>query len=128
MAAQLAKGAEINGVTYSGETFAGVTELRGTDIIEIEPQPEPEPEPEIEPQPEPITPISTTPDTSNVKVWSFNHVIYIANAPDTEFKIIDFSGRVLKISKTKSSFDEIRINQSGMLLIIINGKSFKIIN
>ncbi len=111
----LAKGATINGVTYSGETFAGVTELPGTDII---------------PQPEnndnPSTPISSISE-NNIKVWSYNHTIYIENAPaDTKYTIIDLNGRIITTSTTKSTREEINTNKSGILILNIGNQSFKI--
>ncbi len=111
----LAKGATINGVTYSGETFAGVTELPGTDII---------------PQPEnndnPSTPISSISE-NNIKVWSYNHTIYIENAPaDTKYTIIDLNGRIITTSTTKSTREEINTNKSGIMILNIGNQSFKI--
>lgn len=111
----LSQGAVINGVTYSGETFAGVTELPGTDII---------------PQPEnndnPSTPISSISE-NNIKVWSYNHTIYIENAPaDTKYTIIDLNGRVITTSTTKSTREEINTNKSGILILNIGNQSFKI--
>ncbi len=111
----LSQGAVVNGVTYSGETFAGVTELPGTDII---------------PQPEnndnPSTPISSISE-NNIKVWSFNHTIYIENAPaDTKYTIIDLNGRIITTSTTKSTREEINTNKSGILILNIDNQSFKI--
>ncbi|MDD6002852.1 MAG: bacterial Ig-like domain-containing protein [Bacteroidales bacterium] len=111
----LSQGAVVNGVTYSGETFAGVTELPGTDII---------------PQPEnndnPSTPISSISE-NNIKVWSYNHTIYIENAPaDTKYTIIDINGRVIATSTTKSTKEEINTNKSGIMILNIDNQSFKI--
>lgn len=111
----LSQGAVVNGVTYSGETFAGVTELPGTDII---------------PQPEnndnPSTPISSISE-NNIKVWSYNHTIYIENAPaDTKYTIIDLNGRIITTSTTKSTKEEINTNKSGIMILNIDNQSFKI--
>ena len=111
----LSQGAVVNGVTYSGETFAGVTELPGTDII---------------PQPEnndnPSTPISSISE-NNIKVWSYNHTIYIENAPaDTKYTIIDLNGRIITTSTTKSTREEINTNKSGIMILNIGNQSFKI--
>ena len=111
----LSQGAVVNGVTYSGETFAGVTELPGTDII---PQPES--------NDNPSTPISSISE-NNIKVWSYNHTIYIENAPaDTKYTIIDLNGRIITTSTTKSTREEINTNKSGILILNIGNQSFKI--
>ena len=115
VAAQLAKGATINGETFSGETFSGVTELPGTEVIEDLHDPE-----------NPPTPVSQVSSISNVKVWSYNRTIYIENAPDAEYRIIDLNGRVITTSKTQSTKEEIKINKSGVLIVIIGNQSFKI--
>ena len=119
VAAQLAKGATINGVTYSGESFEGLTELPGTEDIEVIPEPEPEPE-------NPPTPVSEMASNSNINVWSYNHTIFISNAPDAEYRIIDLNGRLITTSTTKSTREVIRINKSGVLIVIIGTQSFKV--
>ena len=119
VAAQLAKGATINGVTYSGESFEGLTELPGTEDIEVIPEPEPEPE-------NPPTPVSEISQNSNINVWSYNHTIFISNAPDAEYRIIDLNGRLITTSTTKSTREVIRINKSGVLIVIIGTQSFKV--
>lgn len=76
----------------------------------------------------PSTPVSSV-SNNGVTVWSFNHTIFISNAPtDTEYKIIDTNGRVLTTSTTKSTHEEIKINKSGVLIVIIDNQSFKVIN
>ncbi|MBR4215168.1 MAG: bacterial Ig-like domain-containing protein, partial [Bacteroidales bacterium] len=115
VAAQLAKGATINGVTYSGESFAGLTELPGTENIEVISDPE-----------NPPTPVSEISPNINVNVWSYNHIIYIDNAPDAEYRIIDLNGRLITTSTTKSTKEEIQINKSGILIVIIGNQSFKV--
>lgn len=115
VAAQLAKGATINGVTYSGESFAGLTELPGTENIEVISDPE-----------NPPTPVSEISPNINVNVWSYNHIIYIENAPDAEYRIIDLNGRLITTSTTKSTKEEIQINKSGILIVIIGNQSFKV--
>ncbi len=74
----------------------------------------------------PTTPVSSVTNSSFVNVWSYNHTIYIENAPDTEYKIIDTNGRVITTSKTKSSKEEININKSGIVIVIIGNQSFKL--
>ncbi|MBR4440692.1 MAG: T9SS type A sorting domain-containing protein [Bacteroidales bacterium] len=65
-------------------------------------------------------------DAPSIKVWSYNHTIYIENAPDTKYTIIDLNGRVITTSKTQSTKEDIRINKSGVLIVIIGNQSFKI--
>ena len=77
--------------------------------------------------PTPVSDISN--NQGNIKVWASSHTIFIVNAPtDTEYKIIDTNGRVLTTSKTKSTHEEIKINKSGVLIVIIDNQSFKVIN
>ena len=73
------------------------------------------------------TPVSDVANSQdNVKVWSFNSTIYIETAPDTKYTIIDLNGRILKSSTTSSSKEEIRLNQSGIVVVIINNASYKL--
>ena len=73
------------------------------------------------------TPVSSTPSTqTGIKVWSFNSAIYIESAPDTKYTIIDLNGRILKSATTKSTKEEIKINQHGIVIVTINGESFKV--
>ncbi|MBR2887477.1 MAG: bacterial Ig-like domain-containing protein, partial [Bacteroidales bacterium] len=73
------------------------------------------------------TPVSDVANSQdNVKVWSFNSTIYIETAPDTKYTIIDLNGRILKASTTKSTNEEIKINQSGIVVVVINGASYKL--
>lgn len=74
----------------------------------------------------PSTPVSSVTNSSFVNVWSFNHTIYIENAPDTEYKIIDTNGRVITTSKTKSTREEINVNNTGVLIVILRNQSFKL--
>ncbi len=77
--------------------------------------------------PKQSTPVSDVANSQdNVKVWSFNSTIYIETAPDTKYTIIDLNGRILKSSATKSSREEIRLNQSGIVVVIINNASYKL--
>ena len=73
------------------------------------------------------TPVSSTPDIqSDIKVWSSNSTIFIESAPDTKYTIIDLNGRTLKSATTKSTREQIKINKSGIVVVIINGESHKI--
>ncbi|MBQ3616702.1 MAG: BspA family leucine-rich repeat surface protein [Bacteroidales bacterium] len=59
-------------------------------------------------------------------VWSFNSTIYIENAPDTKYTIIDLNGRTIKSATTTSTKEEVNLPKSGVFVVVINGKSFKI--
>ena len=72
------------------------------------------------------TPVSTITNTPSVKVWSSNRTIFIESAPGTKYTIIDLNGRTLKSSATSSSKEGIRLNQSGIVVVIINGESHKL--
>lgn len=94
--------------------------------IEVEIEVEAEPQPQPEPQPNPSTSISSISE-NNIKVWSYNHTIYIENAPaDTKYTIIDLNGRVITTSTTKSTKEEINTNKSGIVILIINNISYKL--
>ncbi|MBR2887039.1 MAG: BspA family leucine-rich repeat surface protein, partial [Bacteroidales bacterium] len=73
------------------------------------------------------TPVSFIPDTQpDAKVWSFNSTIYIENALDTKYTIIDLNGRTIKSATTTSTKEEVNLPKSGVFVVVINGKSFKI--
>ncbi|MDD6001846.1 MAG: MBG domain-containing protein, partial [Bacteroidales bacterium] len=89
-------------------------------ITKATPNPEPDPQ-------NPSTPVSSVDNNgNNVKVWSYAHTIYIASTPDSQYKIIDLQGRTIKSATTKSSYEEVTINTSGVYVVIINGKSYKV--
>lgn len=95
--------------------------------VNPEPNPQPEPEPNNpQPEPNPSTPVTALTEQIEINVWSYNHTIFIENAPDTEYKIIDLNGRVITTSKTKSTREEINVNNTGVLIVIIGNKSFKL--
>ena len=74
------------------------------------------------------TPVSSITDQSSIKVWCYNSTIYIENAPDTKYTIIDTNGRLITTSTTKSTKEEIKINKTGLLIVIIDNQSFKLMN
>ena len=75
------------------------------------------------------TPVSALPETADAaKVWSYNGTIYIETLPDTKYTITDINGRIITTSTTKSTHDEININQSGILIVIIGNQTFKVMN
>ncbi len=72
------------------------------------------------------TPVAAIAESETAKVWSYNHTIFIETAPDTKYTIVDLQGRVITTSTTKSTHDEIQINQSGIMIVIIGNQSFKL--
>ena len=75
----------------------------------------------------PLTPVSSISTPPSILVWSASHTIFISNAPaDTEYQIIDLNGRVITTSTTKSTREEININYTGVLIVLIDHQSFKV--
>ena len=94
-----------------------------------EPKDEPNDNPSDETSGNPSTPTSEIQiDIPAAKVWAYGRVIYIESEPNREYTIIDINGRVLKNGITNTNHDEIRLggNVEGVVIVIINGKSFKI--
>lgn len=101
-------------VVFSDEEIASVIDLIDT--------------PTDDPTEDITTPVSELPaQASNVKVWSYEKTIYIQAAPMTDYRIIDATGRVLRSATTQTNRDEIRLgNLSGIVIVIINNKTYKI--
>ncbi len=73
------------------------------------------------------TPVSEILPVASVKVWSYDKTIFIQTQPGTSYRIVDVSGRVLKDGVTNTSRDEIRLGiRGGIVIVIINGKSYKV--
>ena len=75
------------------------------------------------------TPVSEIGPASGTKVWSYDKTIYIESTLDTYYRIIDLSGRTLRASTTNSTREEVVLpgKTSGVVIVIINNKSFKIL-
>ncbi|MBO4371430.1 MAG: T9SS type A sorting domain-containing protein, partial [Bacteroidales bacterium] len=74
------------------------------------------------------TPVTAVAKESDIKVWSFNRTIYIENAPaDTKYEIVDLNGRIITTSKTKSTKEEIKINNKGVLIVKIGNNTYKVL-
>ncbi|MBP5503078.1 MAG: hypothetical protein J6Y24_09855 [Bacteroidales bacterium] len=122
---------EYNGVKYSEKTTfysfedGRLYKVTITPKSNTEPKPAPNPDSKSDPE-NPSTPVSSISDTPSVKVWSSNHTIFISAAPDSQYKIIDLQGRTIATSTTKSSLEQIPFSKSGVFVVIINGKSFKL--
>ena len=74
------------------------------------------------------TPVSElAPTLDNVKVWSYDHTIFIESVPGTNYRIVDVAGRLLKAGVTNTTRDEVRLGgHGGITVVIINNKTFKI--
>lgn len=74
------------------------------------------------------TPISELPaQIANTKVWSYDKTIYIESAPETNYRIIDAAGRVLRTATTHANREQISLgNYVGIVIVIINNETFKI--
>lgn len=74
------------------------------------------------------TPVAIVDKKSDINVWSYNRTIYIENAPaDTKYEIVDLNGRIITTSKTKSTKEEIKINQNGVLIVKIGNNTYKVL-
>ena len=85
---------------------------------------------EVEDEPsdtEIITPVTEITTESGVKVWSYNKLIVIESQPDTDYTIVDLTGRILKTGVTHSTHEEVALgNNAGIVIVNINGKAFKV--
>ena len=73
------------------------------------------------------TPVSEIANNNGVKVWSYDGVIYIESAPATAYTIVDMAGRALKNGVTNSTRETVTLSRTaGIVIVIINGKSFKV--
>lgn len=73
------------------------------------------------------TPVANINSENVAKIWSNDGVIYIETLPDTDYQIIDLSGRVIKSSSTTATREEINLNRKGVFLVIVNGNSYKVL-
>ena len=73
-----------------------------------------------------ITPVESIKPESHTKVWSYGGTIYIEAAPGTRYRIIDQNGRTITASTTESNHEEIHTNKSGVMIVDIDGHSFKV--
>ena len=73
------------------------------------------------------TPVSEIANNNGVKVWSYDGIIYIESAPSTVYTIVDMTGRTLKNGVTKSTRETVTLSRTaGIVIVIINGKTFKV--
>lgn len=63
----------------------------------------------------------------NVRVWSTNNSIYVENAPaGSKVTVTDVNGRVLKASRMNSTSQEIRLNNTGVMLVLVGNKAYRV--
>ena len=73
------------------------------------------------------TPVSEIANNNGVKVWSYDGIIYIESAPSTAYTIVDMTGRTLKNGVTNSTRETVTLSRTaGIVIVIINGKTFKV--
>ncbi|MBR2105548.1 MAG: InlB B-repeat-containing protein [Bacteroidales bacterium] len=73
------------------------------------------------------TPVSEIANNNGVKVWSYDGAIYIESAPATAYTIVDMTGRALKNGVTNSTRETVTLSRTaGIVIVIINGKTFKV--
>ncbi|MDD6004035.1 MAG: hypothetical protein PUC50_17810 [Bacteroidales bacterium] len=75
-----------------------------------------------------ITPVSEIAPNSGVKVWSYGGTIFIEAQPNTDYSVIDITGRTLKTGVTSSTRETVTLSRraAGIVIVKINGKTFKI--
>lgn len=79
-------------------------------------------------EPDVPTPTSEIIDLlGGIKVWSYEHTIFIEAQPDTEYQIIDVTGRPIKKGVTRSDREEVSVSRStGIAIVRIGNRSFKV--
>ena len=73
-----------------------------------------------------ITPVSSVNQYDYLSVWSFKRIIYIDNALNAEIRVIDLNGRIVRQMKSSTSRCEIHLNKSGVFVVNVAGRSFKV--
>ena len=74
------------------------------------------------------TPVAEIATNDGAKVWSYDGAIVIASCPGAQYQVVDINGRVLKNGVTATDRDEITLSRraAGIVIVIVNGKTFKI--
>ena len=75
-----------------------------------------------------ITPVSEITPDSGIKVWSFGGTIIIEAQPNTDYTIVDLSGRTLKNDVTHSTRETVSLSRRAARIVIvkIGNKTFKV--
>ena len=119
-------------VTYADNTASGTAkaivkgkgDYKGTAELTFTIKPEIKPEPEHNPE----TPVSQVDNNGNtIKVWSANRYVIISAPTGSQYRIYDLAGRLITTSTTTSSPQFVNIARPGIYIVIVNGKSFKVI-
>ena len=80
-------------------------------------------------KPDEKTPILAATKLENgIRVWSTNSAIFIENAPaGSRYTVTDLNGRVLIASRTAANTQEVRLANTGAMLVIVGNKTYKVI-
>ena len=73
-----------------------------------------------------VTPVSSISESTGVKAWSYNGTIFIDAQPDMDYTIVDLTGRIIKKGVTHSTREEITLSATGIVIVKIGNKSFKL--
>ena len=75
-----------------------------------------------------ITPVSEITPDSGIKVWSFGGTVIIEAQPNTDYTIVDLSGRTLKNGVTHSTRETVTLSRraAGIVIVKIGNKTFKV--
>jgi hypothetical protein len=74
-----------------------------------------------------ITPVSEIAPNGGTKVWSTDKTIVIESKAGDQYRIIDLNGRTLRESRLASDREEVTLSHAaGIVVVIINGKTFKV--
>ncbi|MCQ2975449.1 MAG: InlB B-repeat-containing protein [Bacteroidales bacterium] len=74
------------------------------------------------------TPVSNV-NEQTVKVWGYNQTIFIETGTeifDSQIKVYDLNGRLIKSESLTSSHAEITINKKSVVIVVINKISYKV--
>lgn len=75
-----------------------------------------------------ITPVSEITPDSGIKVWSFGGTVIIEAQPNTNYTIVDLSGRTLKNGITHSTRETVSLSRraAGIVIVKIGNRTFKV--
>lgn len=75
-----------------------------------------------------ITPVSEITPDSGIKVWSFGGTVIIEAQSNTDYTIVDLSGRTLKNGITHSTRETVTLSRraAGIVIVKIGNKTFKV--
>jgi len=75
-----------------------------------------------------ITPIQNVKSANGVVVYSNNSGITINNAIGQSYKIVDITGILISEGVCNSSEQAVQINKSGIFIVKVGNKAFKVLN